>query len=241
MPSVSDLSDFVMRVASLNTSDTTESTLVLRWLNNAYQRAVGLTGVFSYDSSVSPSANSDVILKTAYSPASSVTQGVVSVRHVYLDYSGSGGTGRQLERVSLEELLRLRTSDQVSTYDGPLKFAVRGDGDIELWPATASGNVFTIETDLLPLTLVSSAPGSGQESTPTAIPSMFHYDVLANPAIANAFEYRGLQAQAGYFRGLAQQGLRDLHSWLNEQGSITGPQVKVVRGNAVQTMPDQRW
>lgn len=232
-----------MKIASLNTSNTTETAMVLRWLNDGYQRAVGMTGVFGMDASVSPSTGSDRIQRTSYAPATSVSQGVVTVKNVWLNrITSSSGTGRQLERVSVDEILRLRSVDSVSSYDGPLKYAVRGNGDIELWPVTASGNQFTVELDVLPLELVASGASSGQETSPSAFPSMFHRTVLANYAIARALQYRGLDPRAQYFMGEYENGVRELRAWLTEQGGVMGPRVRVRRtADGWTRYPDQEW
>lgn len=243
MASVSDLRDFVMRASSLNTSDSTEAALALRWMNDAYQRALALTGVRSYDASVTPDAGSDVILRSAYAPASSVAQGVSTVKHVFLNAGAGSATGRQLQRLSMEDLLRRRTADQTTTYDGPIFFAVRpSSGDIELFPATTSGNVFTVELELQPLVLVVSSATSGQEDAPSALPPHTHYEILANYAISQAFAYRGLSDKSAYFRSLYENGLSELRNWIADQGGIMGPPVRVKRSSfGGQRQNDQRW
>lgn len=243
MATVSDLVTESMRIASLNTSNTTESALVLAWLNDAYVRAVGLTGVFSMDASVSPSTGSDRILRTAYAPATSVSQGVITVKNVWLNASSGIGTGRALERVSVNDLLEVRTVDQTGSTDGPQKYAVRGNGDIELWPVTGASNTLTVELDVSPLVLVTGAPGSGQESTPTAILPMFHRSILSNYAIAKALQYRGLESRAAYFMGEHDKGMNELREWLTDQGGIMGPPVQVRRRSITGRFryPDERW
>lgn len=239
MATVAQLSEESLRIASLNTSDATEIALSLRFLNDAYVRAVGLTGVFDTDASVSPAANSDKIARTAYAPAASVSQGVVGVKAVWLN--GSGGTGRKLERKSMQDLIGLRATENVSPYDGPLYYAVRGNGDIELWPVTSSGNTFTIELEVMPPELVLTGAASGQETTPSAILSMFHRSILLNYAVARLLQYRGLESRSQFFMAEHERGIRELREWINEQGSIQGPPVRVVRSrdNRPIRYPDQ--
>lgn len=241
MPTVADLKEFTMRASSLNTSDTTESALVMRFLNDAYGRALALSGSATYDATVTPTSGADVILRAAYTPATSLTQGTVGVRGIYLNSGTGAASGRQLQRVSVGDLLAYRTGMSVTSGTGPTMYAVRANGDIELYPAT-TGEAFTIEMNNQPLTLVESAPVSGQEITPSALPAFLHYEILANYAISQAFSYRGLSDKSSYFRSLYENGLSELRSWLNEQGGIMGPPVKMKRNrSSIGTQPDMRW
>ena len=241
MATVTELANFVTRCASLNTSDTAEQALVLTWLNNEYIKACAVGGIKTYDASVTPATGSDVILKAAYVPATTVSQGVAGVRQVFLAAGAGNAVGRELERVSVEEILRLRSEMVTTTYDGPVAYSVRGTGDIELYPSTAAGNVVVIEMELLPLVLVASSPTTSQEATPSSLPPQFHYDILANGAIAHALTYRGLGDRGSYFRQLADAGLGELRAWLSEQGGIMGPVVKVKRRRGLGGQPDTRW
>lgn len=227
MPTVTQLREEAMRIASVNTSDATELDLALRFLNEAYVRAVAATGVMSRDVSVSPAADSDVIVRTAYAPATSVSQGVVTVKAIWLN--GASGTGRELVRRHVDDVIRLRNTESAMPQDGAMYFAVRGNGDIELYPATASGNSYTIETEVYPLELVASGAASGQETTPSAILPHFHRSILLNFAIARLLQYRGLESRSSFFMQEHDRGVADLQAWIAEQGGIMGTPIKVVR------------
>lgn len=242
MPTVAQLQTEAANLASLNTSNAAETALILGWLNEAYLRGVGLTGAFSMDVSVSPSAGSDKLARADYAPATSASQGSHRVRAIWLNGQGAGsGVGRQLQRSTIEDLLRLRSTDDTAPYDGPLMFAVRGNGDVELWPVTSSGNTLTVELDARPKELVASAPSASQESTPTALDPVFHRSIMLNFAVGMGLRYRGLETRGQFFMSEHERGLQELQSWLNEQGGIMGTPIRVKRRREVNPIryPDQ--
>lgn len=242
MPTVAHLKEFVQRAASLNTTDTTESALVDRWLNDAYQRAVGLTGVSTYASeTVTVTDGAEQILVADYNPAT--TLGVVSVNGISVVAGAGSSSGRTLERIALTDLASRRSRSNLNTMDGPTHYAVRGDGTIELFPQAGGANVFAVDVELQPKELIATGTPTGtQELTPSAIPVHTHYEILANYAISQAFAYRGLSDKSSYFRSLYENGLNELRAWLNEQGGIMGPRVQVLRRFSTgQYQADQRW
>lgn len=223
MATVAQLQEEALRFSSLNTSDATETGLALRFLNEAYMRAVGLTGATSMDVDVTVVAGADRIIRSAYAPVTSASQGVLTVRSVYV----KDADGYPLQRRGIDDILLLRSAESL-VGDEPAVFAVRGNGDIEFWPASTGGTM-TVEMDNLPLELVASAAGSGQETTPTAIPALFHRSVLLNFAIARLMQYRGLEQRSQFFMGEHERGMDELQGWLNDQGGIMGPPVRVRR------------
>lgn len=237
MATVSDLINHTMRVSSLTTSNASETALVLGWLNDAYQRAVGRTGASTRTIPISPANNVSVLVRATYQPSDADFN---TVKGVFVGVSSD--QGRKLTEVGMPEIDRLRASSTTVSTQGPVYFSARGNGDIELWPVTAGSAPITIEVEMQPPVLVVSAPGTGQESTPRSIPPMFHYDVLAGYAIARAHEYRGLTDKATYFRGQHEGGLKELDEWLNDQGGIMGPEVLLIRERSgVGVQRDQNW
>ena len=242
MPTVAQLQTEAANIASLNTSNATEAALILGWLNDAYLRAVGLTGAFDMDVSVSPSAGTETILRSDYTPATTVGQGVHRVRDIWLNGQSTGsGTGRRLMREAVEDVIGKRAADTVAPYDGPLMYAIRGNGDIELWPVTSNGNTLTLEIDSRPKELVASGATTSQETTPTAIDAVFHRTILLNYAVAMALRYRGLETRSQFFMGEHERGMKELSEWLNEQGGIMGTPIRVRRRRDVGEIryPDQ--
>lgn len=235
MATVTELRSHVQRVASLNTSDATEAALVLAWLNDGYARALGNSGAYNRITTYTPASAATTIAAASYIGGVAITQGTVGVSGVYRNLNTSGGQGAALKRVSLDEISRLRALNATSS-DGPATFSVRAStGAIELWPAANGTDVITIEMTMYPMQLAIAA-ATGYEATPTAIPVQFHYDLLANFALARAFEYRGDISRAQYHRQQSENSMGELAMWINEQGGIMGPDVKVIRNRSVSNM-----
>lgn len=223
MATVGELQAHVQRVASLNTSDAAEAAMVIAWLNEAYRQSMAKTGRMVGLLFVTFTAESEYLARADYAAATPTTGGVTTVKSVV---SGTGGT---LRRVNLETILSKRSVAAVSANTEPQLYCPLPNDDIELWPSAASGTELTLEVEHAPLTLVASGAASGEETTPSAMPTHFHYDLLGNFAIARAFEYRGDMTRAQYFRTMYQQGMQELQAWINEQGGVNGPAVVLKR------------
>lgn len=236
MATVAQLQEEALQLSSLNRSDTAEQALALRFLNEAYERAVGMSGASSTSVEVGPAAGSETIVRSEYEP----TEAPVTVRSVLL--AGTLGSGRALQRRAVQDVIRLRATEGVQPYDGPLAFAVRGNGDIELWPAATGDNTLVVEMDVSPPELVASGATSGQEETPSAILPLFHRSLLLNFAVARLLQYRGLEGRGQFFMAEHERAMTELAGWLNEQGGIMGPPIRVRREREVMPIryPDQR-
>lgn len=232
MATTAELKNHVQRVASLNTADTAEGVLVERWLNEAYKRALAQTGQLIGLKYLTATTDTEYIYRTDYNTPGTYDSGVAGVKSIASD------TGGALERTSLDRILDLRARQPLSSTAEPTMFCALPNDDIELYPALKQGSGITIQVELLPLTLVTTTPDPEfEENEPTQLPVQFHYDLLANFALARAFEYRGDLTRAGYFHNAAGSAMSELQQWISEQGGIMGPRVRVVR--RVQTIVKQ--
>lgn len=191
MPTVTQLADRVSHVSGLGTSGT-DRTKILSYLNQAYGYSV--LEAANYTSTFSKSLTADDGDYTIGTAPLDVTD-IVELRSLWITDAASAT--RVLRQVSEAEILRLRQGSASSST--PLFYAIRGTRELLLYPAPSTGHTLLGSYLASPPELVEAAPGAGQESTPTAIPAAFHYDVISNKAIALAFEYDNRLEEAAAF------------------------------------------
>jgi hypothetical protein len=211
MPTVTALADRVCHVTGLATTST-DRTKVLTYLNQAYAYSALEAG--NYTSTFSKSLTADDGDYTIGTAPLDVTD-IVELRRLWV--TDGAVTDRPLRQISEAELLSLRQASTVPSST-PLYYAVRGTRELLLYPNPTSGT--TLEGSYLASapTLVESGPGAGEESTPTAIPAAFHYDVIANKAISLALEYDNRFEEAAGFDAKWATAMERLMSWVSRFG-----------------------
>ena len=210
MATVTNIADRVCRLTGLQSTGS-ERTLVLEYLNDAYREAVERSECYpKTSSSVSVSADA-----TSTTISGTVTD-LGKVHSVYL--SGYDGYSYlKLQPVSMRQRLELLHAES-SSSGIPRFYAIRYSGGtvtLHLYPLPESAATVVLEYNATPLTLVESAPGAGQESTPTAIPSVFHYRTIAAGAIAMALETDQRRDSQPWWDRF-ERGVMDLTMWVNE-------------------------
>ena len=181
MATVTALCNRVCQVTGLAETGSDRSQ-VLGYVNQAYATSVMEAG--AYTSTFTKTLTGDVGDYTFGVSPLDVTN-LLEIRHLWVDDASLAN--RPLVRVPEYEIQAMRQAQTVAST--PLYYAVRGDRQLLLYPKPLSGTTLSCVYLASPPELVESAPATGQESTPTAIPSVFHWDLLANKATALALEF----------------------------------------------------
>lgn len=216
MATVAELTERVNQVTRTdNTAASAERTLALACLNDAYQQAVvdteclrgsttaNLTsGTASYDLTASPFNIS----------------GLMALR--YITVSGDGISNRLLERVAEHEILSLSQG----TSGAPVcKYAIPAINTILFWGTPGSSVTATLSYVKAPKLLHESTADATYETTPSAFPARFHYDLLVNLAAALVYEYEGKSDQAAFFRAQYERALSKFSAYVERFGGLQQP------------------
>lgn len=213
MASVTALANRVAAVTGLSeTGD--DRALVLEYLNQAYAYSVLETG--AYIATFSKALTTGVADYTIGTAPLDIT-GVLEFRSLWIDDAAIDN--RPLDQVSEAQLLAMRNS--VTIESTPLFYALRGTRQVLLYPAPAEGTTLLGSYLSEPPELVESAPTASQETTPTAIPSPFHFDVIANKATALALEYDNRFEEAAAYDAKWGVALERLLAWVSRFGGPT--------------------
>jgi hypothetical protein len=216
LATVEQICDRVCSITGLSESGTDRAN-VLSYANQAY--ALTVLEVGSYTSTFSKSLTADDGDYTIGTSPLDVTD-IIELRRLWV--TDGAVTDRPLRQISEAELIQLRQATTVPSST-PLFYAMRGTRELLLYPNPASGT--TLEGSYLAAApeLVESGATTGQEATPTAIPAAFHYDVIANRAIALAMEYDNRFEEAGLYDQKWSNAVDRLMAWANRFG---GPQTE---------------
>lgn len=210
MATVTNLADRVCRLTGLQSSGS-ERTLVLEYLNDAYREAVERSECYpKTSSSIAVAANASTVT------LSSTVTDLNKILNVYFaDYNGYSRL--KLQPVSHRRMLDLK--DRLNSATGVPKFySVVKSGattTLHLYPSVDSAATMYVDYYATPPTLVESSPGAGEESTPTAFPTQFHYRILATAAIAMGLE-TDQRKDASPWWDRFEKGIMDLTAWMNE-------------------------
>lgn len=237
MPTVTALVDHVKRNASLGSYDgTDEETLILAWLNDAYRYVCR-----ECDTPVETVTASLVSGTSEYTLSDLSLTNIVRFKQLYV--TGGSPDPSPLEAVDGNRMIELQSADGGATQDKPRYFALEGLDLLNFWPTPGSGLTLTGRAVVDPPVLVTSGPSAGEEATPSKIPAGYHYQVLANHAIAMGMDYRGTNpALAQYWRSERDRGISELRDNRNQMGGDMPPPIRVVRGRlSGGRNPDQVW
>lgn len=217
MPTTTEIADRVCQVTGLSTTGT-DRTQVLSYLNQAYAQAVMESG--GYTSTFSKTLTADDGDYTIGTAPLDVTD-MLELRQLWI--TDSAVTLRRVARVPEHELMSLRQGTTSSST--PLYYAVRGTQELLLFPYPTSGTTLVGSYLKSAPTLVESGATAGQEATPTAFPSPFHFDVIGNRAIALAMEFDNRFEEAAQYEARWDAAMGRLLAWVNRFG---GPTVESV-------------
>ena len=213
MPSVAQLADRVCAVTGL--SDTgSDRAQVVGYLDQAYATSVmeagGYAGAFS-------SALTQGVADYTFGTAPLDVTDLLELRNLWI----SDGTvsRRRVARIPEHELMSLRQGDVPSAT--PLFYAVRGTTGLLLYPAPASGTTLAGSYLKAAPELVESAASMGQETTPSAIPSPFHHDVIGNKAMSLAMEFENRFEEAANYDAKWSVAMERLLAWVSRFGGAT--------------------
>lgn len=210
MATTTNLADRICRLTGLQSTGS-ERTLILEYLNDAYREAVERSECY-------PKTSSNISVSAAASSitlSSSITD-LNKLRSVY--FTGYNGYS-YLKLHPISNRNRIDQLDRTNSLTGITRYysLARSGGTTTMYfhPAPTSAATLVCEYLAQPPTLVESAPGTGEESTPTAIPTQFHYRILAAGGIAMALETdQRRDSQMWWDR--FEKGVNDLTAWVNE-------------------------
>lgn len=132
----------------------------------------------------------------------------------YITYRALGQTQSYIiEPSSIEEVIQLAA---VNPSGVVRKYALQGLFDLYLWPTPqTTGDELTIYYAATPKTLVNSAPGPGEETTPSAIPAQWHH-LLSVGAAARLADAVGEDLELGIaLQAKYDQIFSRFTGWLN--------------------------
>lgn len=167
MATVTQILDRASKVTSLKATGD-ERTIALQSLQNAYRRAVS-------DAEIPAVPVSYTFVSAADYYSLSTILGVEAVKLLHVSLQ-SGGGRMLLDQTGIQELLDNRNvQEAVGT---PCLYATIGFDRIAFYPNPAVGDIVQIWYVADTPTLVETSPGAGEESTPSKIPTRYHWDVL---------------------------------------------------------------
>lgn len=208
MPTVTDLANRVCQVTGLSETGS-DRAQILGYLNQAYGYTVLEAGCYTATFSAAlPAGTGDVTL------ASLGAADALEIRSLWV--SDGSVSGRPLLLVSEHRIMEMRQGG--ASQSTPLMYAMRGTREILLFPRAGTGVTLSGSYVAEPPTLVESTPAAGQEATPSAIPSPFHQDVLANKAIALAMEFDNRFEEAANYDAKWGVAMERLLAWVNRFG-----------------------
>lgn len=213
MATVAALADRVCAVTGL--ADTgADRALVLGYLNQTYANSVLEAGGYIGTFSASLTANDDTY--TIGTAPLSVTD-LVEIRALWV--TDQAVSYRPVRQVSERQIMDLRQG--IASPATPLFYAVRGTTELLLYPAPQSGTVLEGSYLKSAPVLVESSAGAGEETTPSAIPSAFHFEVISNGALALAMEYENRFEEAAAYDAKWGNGIQRLLAWTSRFGGPT--------------------
>lgn len=182
MATVTNLANRVCTYTGLATSGA-ERTLVLEFLNDVYKQSCEYSEIYRTTCAAKTLTAGTWEYTLTASPFSLTD--VDRLDRVML-------TDSAVTELSLKPMPATFIRDQRSgvsqSNSTPLYYATPYPGRIWFHPPPASGTTVIMDYLATPPTLVESAPGAGEESTPSAFKALFHYRVLATGAIAMAMD-----------------------------------------------------
>lgn len=187
-----------------------ERDMALFALNNAYLRAVSDADVG--DSQVSGAFGSAA---DVYAFASILSGSPAPLKLTYVGIETGGGTST-VEQVSMQELMDMRMTSEALGY--PIAYAINGFNGISFYPNPAATDRFVIRGAFQPKELVESAPTVTQETTPTSIPVLFHWDVLLPGMVMEMMDKDARNDNVNFWAQRYERGIARLQQYAGDMG-----------------------
>lgn len=200
MATVTQLLDRGSQLTGLAASGT-ERTLALYSLQDVYNEVVEECDLnetdasFTFDESKRTwSLSTDMSLSDVY-----------RIKHIRRTTTG---LGEYLEHV--DPSVEMGLAGQGLASGIPRKYAVKNFDEIRFWPIPDSGDAIQITYIAAPPTLVESAPGAGEESTPSKVPELFHWSVLLPGMVVQMLDKDQRSEDASFWQARYEAGKQAL-------------------------------
>jgi len=176
-------------------------------LNSVYKRAVLQTECYANVASYAFTTSSDSYAVSAVSTDIMLIQDISHNSDAYY---------KKLLQKPISWITSRRSGSSSTGF--PRCYAMIGTNKIAFYPNPNIGDTISVTYVQTPPTLVESGPSAGEESTPTAIPAVFHDDVLMAGTIVHMLDEDQRIDDAGAWSQRYQAGLYALSEWANTFG-----------------------
>jgi hypothetical protein len=219
MATVTQILDRVCGITGYDTTGGgTERVFALSALNDAYMQAVERSECHADKFSKTLTSGT---AEYEWGTAPVDVTGVLRILDLWVtDSSGGVSRLRQLTDSAMRELESGSGSSGTPAY-----YSFPSPNRLNLYPTPGSGVTLGGIYIADPPVLVESGAVAGQETTPSVIPSRFHYSVLGNLAVAICFERDNRFDDANYYRSLFEREIEALSLWVDEFGGAQGSPV----------------
>lgn len=195
-----------------------ERQLALDALNNAYLDTVMRTecaekiintAVSAATVNPGSSLNNDFVL-------SSFTGGSAPIKIKSIVVNDANAANYPLLQVSEDELLEYRRGYEATAY--VRLYSIAGSNIIRFWPTPKSEDIMSLTIIPQPPRLVEALPLAGEETTPSLVPELFHWNVLLPGAMIEAMDKDGDSSRASDWMSRYESGIMRMQEWLNTFG-----------------------
>lgn len=228
MATVTQLLDRGCNVTGLRNTGS-ERALALQALNNSYMRAVAdaelRVAQVAQAAAGTPSVDTEWPL-----PSALKLRGVSVLRH---------GAQCPLEQVSEDEFL-MHASVPGGGDGIPRYFAVFGTGHYRVYPSATASTSMRVSYVPTPPVLVESAPAVGQETSPSYVHALWHWDVLLPGMVLELLDKDQRKTDVDFWAGRYQAGLERMRQWSASFGGDANRMFVSSSGAGVGRFPDQR-
>lgn len=176
-------------------------------LNSVYQRAVLQSECYANETTYTFTASSDSYAVSAIATDILLIQNIVH---------NAGSYYKNLLQKPIGWLKARRNGSNPGGY--PRIYSMLGTNKIAFYPNPNVNDTVDVTYIQVPPTLVESGPSAGEESTPTAIPAVFHDDVLMAGTIVHMLEEDQRSGDADRWAQRYQAGLYALSEYANTFG-----------------------
>lgn len=231
MATVTELLDRACYVSGLRTTGS-ERTLVKQALNDAYLNVVMDSECYEESATKTVSSSADI-----YDLSSDFSLGPTELLKIKnIVFTQGTQALYPLKHVSENEFNEWRNG--YGAAGTPMVYCIIGTNKIGFWPQPGANSSFKIRYVKTPPTLVESAPGAGEEITPSKVFSAFHWNTLLPLTVAQALEKDQRIQDAMYWRGQYQEGLLKLKMYVDTFGGEASP-MHIMDRMGYTSYPDQ--
>lgn len=228
MATVTQLLDRASQITGLRATGT-ERIIALQALQNAYRRAM-------LDSECDPQLSSYTFVASSDSYSLATVCAATPVRLLHVSMGTSGGR-MNLEQAGMQELLDYREAQEAVGI--PCMYATIGFDRIAFYPNPSVGDIVRVWYLADTPTLIESAPGAGQESTPSKIPVSFHWDVLLAGCVLEMLDKDQRSNDVSFWSQRYERGLARLVEHIGQMGGDANRYYRSV-GSRMPYMRDER-